>query len=381
VAKRGNGEGSIYPVRDKEGKVKGYRAAYVVYTAEGMKRRYLSGKRREDVRDKLAKALSDRVDGLVFDAGAMTAGEYLDQWLKASKDTVRQSTHERHKELVEIHIKPALGRIRLKDLTPAHARFFYRERLDSGLAPATVHKIHAVLHKALKAAVYDGLIPRNAAAGVKLPRIAAEEIDPLGPEEARTLLETAGKTSDRLEALYVLALNTGMRQGELLALKWDDVDLERRMLRVRRTLTRTGGSYALGEPKTKKSRRTIRLTAGAVEALRKHLSSQLAEMERMGSLYQPGGLVFATETGTIINPSNLRNRSFKPLLNRAGLRPIRFHDLRHTCATLLLGKNVNPKVVSEMLGHASVRITLDTYSHLMPDMQETAAKALADALS
>jgi integrase len=158
------------------------------------------------------------------------------------------------------------------------------------------------MHKALKAAVSDSLIPRNAAAGLKLPKIVPEEIDPLASEEARQLLETAKETSDRLEALYVLALNTGMRQGELLALKWDDVDLERGVLRVRRTLTREGGSFALGEPKTKKSRRTIRLTAAAVEALRAHLSRQLAEMERMGSLYQPGGLVFATETGTIINP-------------------------------------------------------------------------------
>jgi integrase len=380
MTKRGNGEGSIYPVRGKDGKVKGYRAAYVVHTADGMKRRYLSGKRREDVRDKLAKALSDRVDGLVFDAGAMTVGEYLDGWLKAARDTVRQSTHERHKELVEIHVKPALGRIKLKDLNPAHARFFYRERLDSGLTPATVHKIHAVLHKALKAAVADGLVPRNAAAGLKLPRIAQEEIDPLDAEEARRLLETVRETSDRLVVLYVLALNTGMRQGELLALKWNDVDLESGLLCVRRTLTRTGGSYAFGEPKTKKSRRSIRLTSGAAEALRRHLSSQLEEMERVGSLYQPGGLAFATETGTIINLSNLRNRSFKPLLGRAGLRQIRFHGLRHTCATLLLSKNVNPKVVSEMLGHASVRITLDTYSHLMPDMQEKAAQALEEAL-
>jgi integrase len=178
-----------------------------------------------------------------------------------------------------------------------------------------------------------------------------------------------------------LALNTGMRQGELLALKWDDVDLELGVLRVLRTLSRTDNAYVLGEPKTKKSRRTIRLTAGAVEALRAHLSRQLGEMERMGSLYQPGGLVFTTTTGTIINPSNLRNRSFKRLLKCAKLRPIRFHDLRHTCATLLLSKDVNPKVVSEMLGHASVSITLDIYSHLLPDMQEKAAKALEDALS
>jgi integrase len=245
--------------------------------------------------------------------------------------------------------------------------------------PASNHKQHVVLHKALKAAVADGLIPRNAAAGLKLPRITREEIDPLTEEEARRLLETV--RGARLEALYVLALSTGMRLGELLALKWEDVDLEDGRLRVRRTLTHAGKSFVLGEPKTKNSRRTIRLTKGAISALKAHLSRQLEEMERMGSLYQPGGLIFATEGGTIVNPSNLRNRSFKPLLKRADLQPIRFHDLRHTCATLLLSKSVNPKVVSEMLGHASISITLDIYSHLLPDMQEKAVAALENMLS
>jgi integrase len=186
---------------------------------------------------------------------------------------------------------------------------------------------------------------------------------------------------DRLEAIYVLALNTGMRGGELLALKWDDVDLERSLVRVRCTLTRSDKGFVFGSPKTKKSRRTIRLTAGAVQALRGHLSRQLEEMEQTGSLYEPGRLIFATEMGTFINPSNLRNRSFKRLLRRAGLRPIRFHDLRHTCATLLLCKNVNPKVVSEMLGHSSISITLDIYSHLLPDMQKSAVRALEDTLT
>jgi integrase len=371
VAKRGNGEGSIYPVKDKRGRVIGYRGSYWVHTAAGPKRRYLSGKERKDVADKLAKALANRADGLVFDAGTLTVGEYLDRWLRDVRDTVRQSTYEGYEYAIRPHIRPALGRIRLKDLSPAHARWFYRERLDSGLAAATVHKMHVVLHKALKAAVADGLIPRNVTADLKLPRITREEIDPLSPDEARRLLEAA--RGDRLETLYVLALNTGMRQGELLALKWDDVDLERGVLRVRRTLTHSGKAFILGEPKTKKSRRTIRLTAGAVQALKDHLARQLEEMERMGSIYQPGGLIFATESGTIINPSNLRNRSFKPLLKLAGLRPIRFHDLRHTCATLLLSKDVNPKIVSEMLGHASISITLDIYSHLLPEMQEKAA--------
>jgi integrase len=379
MPKRGNGEGSIYPFKNKAGKVIGYRGCYWIHTAEGPKRRYISGKKREDVRDKLAKALSDRANGLVFDAGALMVGEYLDRWLDDVRDTVRKSTHEGYEYAVEPHIKPALGRIKLKDLNPAQIRWFYRDRLDSGLAPATVHKQHVVLHKALKAAVADGLIPRNAAAGLKLPRITREEIDPLTEEESRRLLETA--CDDTLEALYVLALSTGMRQGELLALKWEDVDLDGGRVRVRRTLTHVDKAFVLGEPKTKNSRRTIRLTKGTISALQAHLSRQLEEIEEMGSLYQPGGLVFATEAGTVINPSNLRNRSFKPLLKRAGLPPIRFHDLRHTCATLLLSKSVNPKVVSEMLGHASISITLDIYSHLLPDMQEKAVAALEKMLS
>ena len=379
MPKRGNGEGSVYPVKDKAGRVKGYRGSYWVRTADGPKRRYVSGKKREDVRDKLARALSDRLGGLVFDAGTLTVGEYLDRWMRDVEGTVRESTHQRYGYAVGPHVKPALGSIKLKDLNAAQVRWFYRDRLASGLSPASVHKLHVVLHKALKAAVSDGLIPRNVAAGLKLPKLSREEIDPLNREEARRLLEAA--KGERLEALYMLALNTGMRLGELLALNWDDVDLEGEVLRVRRTLTRSGKVYTTGEPKTRNSRRVIRLTGAAVEALRGHLPRQLEEMGRMGSLYQPGGLVFATEVGTIVNPSNVRNRSLKPLLKKAGLRPVRFHDLRHTCATLLLLKNVNPKIVSELLGHASVSITLDVYSHLMPDMQEKAARALEEALS
>lgn len=161
--KRGNGEGSIYPVKDKNGRVKGYRGSYWVHTADGPKRRYISGRRREDVRDELANALSDRLGGLVFDAGAMTVGDYLDRWMKDVEGTVRESTHQRYGYTMGPHLKPALGRIKLKDLNPAQVRWFYRDRLDSGLSPASVHKIHVVLHKALKAAVAAGLIPRNAA--------------------------------------------------------------------------------------------------------------------------------------------------------------------------------------------------------------------------
>jgi integrase len=242
-----------------------------------------------------------------------------------------------------------------------------------------VQKIHTVLHKALTQALKWNMILRNAADAVKAPRPAPEEMHPLSPDEARKLIEAM--RGDKLEALYVLAVQTGMRQGELLALKWEDVDVNGGVIRIRRTLVRNGGRIALGEPKTKGSRRTIYLTDAAVEALKAHLEQQLADIERLGDLYSDHGLVFTSGVGTLINPSNLRRRSFKPLLQRAGLPQIRFHDLRHTCATLLLSRNVHPKYVQELLGHATVAITLDTYSHMIPGMGNHTARAMEDVFS
>jgi integrase len=377
--KRGNGEGSIYEHK-KNGKKVGYRGAYTVYTASGPKRRYVSGKTRDDVRAKLTKAMSDRDGGLVFDAGDLTVGEYLDRWLENSvKDTVRPSTYEVHRYMIHPYIVPALGRLKLKDLNPVHVRGFYREKLDSGLSSATVRKIHSILRKALKQAVLDGLTPRNVCEAVKPPKVEHKEIRPLDRGQTKALLEVA--IGNRLEALYVLAVHTGMREGELLGLKWGDVDLERGVLRLRHALVREGGKVVLGDLKTPKSRRSVRLTCAAAEALRSHLERQLAEMERMGSLYQSGGLVFGTKSGTLINPSNLRNRSFKPLLKRAGLPHICFHDLRHTCATLLLSQGTHPKLVQELLGHATIAMTLDTYSHFLPSMGDQTVRAMEAALS
>jgi integrase len=379
VAKNGNGEGSIYPHK-KNGKKVGYRGAYWVHTAEGPKRRYVTGKTRDEVRDKLIEALGNRAQGLVFDAGTLTVGEYLGRWLKDSvRGTVRVSTYEVTRHMVEPHIIPALGRIKLKDLNSAHVRGFYREKLDSGLSAATVRKMHGALHKALKQAVSDGLIPRNVCEAVKPPKVERKEVTPLDQDQARALLEAVA--GDRFEALYVLAIHTGMREGELLGLRWEDVDLERGILRLRRALVREGGRTVLGDLKTAKSRRGVRLTSAAAEALRGQLERQMEEMERMGSLYQPGGLVFATESGTLINPSNLRNRSFKPLLKRVGLPDICFHDLRHTCATLLLSQGTHPKLVQELLGHATIAMTLDTYSHFLPSMGDQTVRAMEAALS
>jgi len=346
---------------------------------EGPKRKVLYGKTRADVSAKLTKAMADRDDGLVFDAGGSTVGDYLDRWLSDSvRGTVRESTYSRDKYLITNHIKPALGRLKLTNLNALHLQGLYRDRLDPGLSGSTVQKIHHVLHKALAQAVKWNLIPRNPADSVKAPTPTPKEMHPLSASEARKLLEVA--QGDRLEALYVLAVHTGMRRGELLGLKWPDVDWENATVRVRRTLTRKGTGHVLGEPKTKKSRRTVRLTHKAVEALRSHRARQAQEKLRVGSLYQDQDLVFSGYNGGLINPSNLRQRSFKPLLKRAGLPQITFNDLRHTCASLLFQRNVHPKLVQELLGHASVAITLDTYSHMLPGMGSEAADAMGEAL-
>jgi integrase len=373
--KRGNGEGSIY--RRTDGRWVGQS---LVHTAKGPKYRYLYGKTRAVVAEKLTKAMADRDSGLIFDAGKMTVGEYLDRWLADSvKGTVRTSTYERNEEIVRLHIKPSLGRVGLNKLTPTHVRGLYREKLDSGLAPATVRRIHSTLHKALSLAVSDGIVPRNAA-HVKAPRPAPEEMRPLSEDEARAFLDAARQSGERFEALYVLAITTGLRSGELLGLRWDDADLELGTLRVGRALVREGGRHTLGETKTRRGRRQINLTPRTVNALKKHRKKQLEEKMKLAGLYKDHGLIFASGVGTPINPENLVKRSFKPLLKKAGLLEIRFHDLRHTCATLLLNRGVHSKLVQELLGYATIAMTLDTYSHYLPSMGDQAAGAMGNAL-
>lgn len=354
-----------------------YMARYTVQTPDGPKRRAIYGDRYRDVEKKLNEARGDAARGLVYDAGAMTVREYLERWLSDSvRDTVRRRTYERYESLVRLHLIPSLGRVKLKSLTPAHVRGLYREKLDSGLSPRSVLHIHRTLSKALKQAADDGLIPRNAAGPVKPPRPRREEIRPLDPEQVRALFEADG---EQLEALYVMAVTTGMRRGELLGLKWEDVDLEAGTLQVRRTLSEPKGGWIFEAPKSSKGR-SVRLTRRAISALREHRKRQLEERMQKAGLWQEQGLVFPSSVGTPTSGGNL-SRAFKASLERAGLpKSTRFHDLRHTCATLLLRQGVNPKYVQELLGHADISLTLNVYSHVLPDMGDAAAGAMDAAL-
>lgn len=372
MGKRGNGEGSIS--RRGGG---GWMGQYTVHAAGGKKRRTVYGKTRAEVAKKLARALADREDGLVFDAGGQTVGGYLDRWLADSvKGSVRPKTFESYEWLVRKHITPALGSVKLSSLGAAHLQGLYRSKLDAGLSARTVRYVHAVMHRALKQALRWGLVPRNVSEAVDPPKLQRKEIRPLSCGEARRLLEAA--RGDRLEALYVLAVHCGLRQGELLGLRWEDIDLEAATLQVRRVLTTAKEGPKFTAPKTARSRRTARLNRPVVETLRRHHERQFEESTRLADEWRDYGLVFATTVGTPIHPRSLTGRSFKPLLKRAGLPDIRFHDLRHTCATLLLSGGVHPKLVQELLGHATIAITLDTYSHVLPGMGDQTASAMEE---
>lgn len=362
MTRRGAGEGSIVKRADDR-----WMAQVDLGWAGGKRqRKFLYGKTRQDVARKLAAAVKAHQDGMPMSNERITVEAFLKDWLTSARATVRPKTWQTYECYIRLHALPALGRLPLAKVEPRHLQRLYADKLDEGLSPTSVHHLHAILHRALGRAARWGVVPRNVAGLVDAPPMVHHEMRTLGPEEARRFLNAAA--DDRLEALYVLALTTGMRQGELFRLRWQDVDLEGRTLSVR------------GETKTAKSRRQVQLSDIAVAALRRHAGRQGDECRLAGSEWQETGLVFTNTVGRALLTANLTQRSFRPLLERAGLPVIRFHDLRHTAATLLLGKGIHPKVVSELLGHSQVGVTLDLYSHVTPTMHQEAARTFDDLL-
>ena len=372
MANRGKNEGTIFKRTD---------GRWVAMMSVGYgQRKSFYGKTRQEVQRQLAAAQRDIDAGIPLVTDRQTVAQYLQSWLETMKPTMEFSSWNRNREYVELHIVPAVGHVRLRDLTAQQVQQLYANRLMAGLSSSTVRHLHATLHKALKDAERLGLVARNVCKLVNVPRMAETEICPLSSAQARLLLATVART--RMEALYVLALTTGMRLSELLGLRWSDLDLDAHptaVVHVRMQLKRIEGQWVWKEPKTKSSRRQIALPEKAVEILRRHQIHQLVERERLGPIWEGHDLVFCTQTGRPLMARNVY-RSLMRVLKKAGLPHIRFHDLRHTAATLLLSARVNPKVVSEMLGHASITITLDIYAHVLPDMQQDAATAIGRLL-
>jgi integrase len=371
VGRRGNGEGSIRRRKDSR-----WEARYTIHTAEGRKQKTVYGKTRKEVSEKLTEVMAVRDKGLVYDAGKLTVAEFLQCWLEdVVKPSASHRTYSTNAQQVRDHIAPTLGRIKLKELRKAHIDRLYREKLDFGLSPSTVRRVHAVLHKALEEAVKGDLIPRNPATHANKPKVKQDEIEPLDTSQAAAFLKAA--KGDRFEALYILCLMCGLRQGEALALRWRDIDLDGGTLRVNLQLQRVrdGGGLRFSEPKNA-SRRTVGLPQRAVSALKSHRKRQLEEKLAAGSLYRDEGLVFASRHGTPIDAQNVVNRYYKPLLKRASLPPIRFHDLRHSCLSLLAQRGEPIRDLQALAGHATAAFTLQRYTH----HYDASAKRTADAM-
>jgi integrase len=372
--RRGQGEGSIYKRAD--GRWVG--AVNLGWEAGRRRRKVVYGKTRTEVAHKARQALHAHERGLPTAAGReQTVGAFLNRWLADTlPDTVALSTLESYRDNVRLHIEPILGRIRLTRLTPSDVQGLLSHKLDKGLSPRTVLYLRAILRRALGQAERWGLVARNVAALVDPPKIPEVEQEPYTLEEALRLLSAA--RGDRLEAVYTVALSIGLRKGETCALRWSDVDLEAAWLRVTRTYQRGTSGARFVEPKTPRSRRTIGLPTVCVEALRAHKARQAAERLAAGSRWQDHGLVFTSTIGTPIEPRNL-TRYYEALTRHAGLGHRRFHDLRHTAATLLLAQGTEMRVVMETLGHSAIGTTANLYTHVVPALKREAANRM-DAL-
>jgi integrase len=381
--RRGAGEGLIRLRKD------GRWEARLTLGWEGGKRKRKSyfGATQAEVQDKLLAARSDHSHGLLISSKAQTLGAFLDDWLVRSlKPRAKARAFESFSTITKLHIKPTLGAVALHKLNPQHVQRLLNEK-GAKLSPQTVGNIKTVLRSALAQALKWGLVSRNSAALVDAPRIPRRQVVPFDAAQAGRLLETA--SGSRYEAVYELALKLGMRRGELLGLRWADVDLDGRTLRVSQSMQRIAtGSDAKGkktalittEVKTDGSRRTIALPDSVVKALRAHKARQAQERLAAGPSWQDRGLVFTNRTGQPTEPIIL-HRDYKALLEKAELSTtMRFHDLRHSAASLLLAQGVSPKMIADLLGHSRIGITMDLYSHILPAMRRDTADAMDQIL-
>lgn len=365
MTKRANGEGSIYQRKDG-------RWAASISIGRGKRKEFLSHGRAAAAA-KLASALNDRNSGVPVVSNNQSIPQFLDAWLASIKTSVRPRTYESY-DLNVRRLKPLLGKGKLSSLTAAKIEKAYGDLLGLGLSRRSVEQVHTVLHNALKKAMKWGLLGRNPADAVSVPRPERAPMKTLSEEQVQELFLTT--EDNRLHALWVLLPTTGLRLGEALGLQWQDVDLQNQVITVQRAMQRQReAGIVLVEPKTRTSRRNVHPPAGTAEALSAHRKRQLEERLLAGNDWKNMDLVFCRWDGGPLEPSGVAQR-FHRLLKKAGLPDIRVHDLRHTAATLHLAKGTHPKIVQEMLGHSTIALTLNVYSHVTPGLHAEAAKKM-----
>ena len=360
---------------------------YVLYLgrdASGKKQqKWVGGHRtKKEAEDALTEALERRRTGMWVDPGVTTLGEYLTEWLAAMESNVVDTTFRAYEQSMRNWVMPRLGSVRLAEVSPMHLRSLQTEllrdgRVDGkgGLAPRSVASCRRVLSQVLKDAVRWGLLIRNPMDAVDPPRVVDAEMVTWSDTQARSFLDAVA--SDRLYAMWVLFLTTGVRRGELAGLRWGDVELDRATMAIVRNRVSAGRGKAVSthQPKTRRGRRNVALDVTSVEVLRAHRAAQFEERLRLGPAWVDSGYVFCGIDGAALHPDTI-TATFKSIIRNLDVPQIRLHDLRHTSATLALKAGIHPKVVSERLGHATVSITLDLYSHVLDGMQAEAAEQI-----
>ncbi|MCX4665900.1 site-specific integrase [Streptomyces sp. NBC_01381] len=401
--KNANGEGSIYVRQD--GRWTG--SAYVLTSDGTYKRRYVYGNSWDEAHEKITRLKADSQSGVPVSVMKQTVSEYLTYWLEnVSRPKVRRGTWVNYESLTRNYILPDLGTKKVARLAARDIRAFLlrtsrtcqccaqgkdKARPESKRrccalnkccakypSDRTVRFLLVLLRAALQHAVNEDDLPRNVARNVELSMGTQREIEPLSVQEGRKLL--AASRGDRLWAAYELAVRLGLRRGEILGLSWQDVDLVEGVVHIRKSLQRVKGELSLSATKTRRSTRRVALPGECVTALRARRAQQRADRLAAGTRWTASDLVFTTRYGTPVEPRNL-NRAFEALSNRANIRQVRFHDLRHTCASLLHEQGADARTIMEVLGHSSIRVTMDIYTFVRLDTQRAAFDRVGDALA
>ena len=373
--RRAPGEGALYQRADGKWEA----SLHVGYATDGKRvRRKAVARTKKEAGERLAALRRDAESGLEPEAARWTVADWLERWLETeSKPSVRPRTHLMYQAAVRNHLIPALGRHPLRSLTATHVKAYMGVKAEAGLAPQTIRNQHATLRRALAIAVRYGYVEKNVAGLVSPPKVRRDEVNPLTPDEVRQFLGAA--QGHRQEALFVLAASTGMRLAEVLGVTWGSVDLGAGTVRVEQTLVRYEREFHLDPPKTRQSKRTIAIPGHVVEALRAHRVRQVEDKLKAPLWVNDWDLVFTDEVGRPVESRGLHDE-FVGLLDRAKVRRVRFHDLRHGAATYLLAQGVPMKVVQDVLGHSQISMTADLYSHVVPELRRDAADRMGDVL-
>jgi len=369
MSKRAAGEGSVFK--------RGNRWVGQVGSGKNRETKYFDTQQEANAwRQKMNEL---RRQGLVLTGSKIFLSKFLDDWLVIAENSVRPNTYLQYSQIVHQHIVPSLGKILLKDLRPDHVQALYTKKLAGETSPRTTKMIHSVIHRSLNHALKLGLVVRNVSDMVTLPKVPQKEMQTLNDYQARQLIQAA--EGSRYQVLFWVAISTGLRQGEILGLKWSDLDWNTGRMKIQRQVQRRKGEgLVFCEPKSASGRRQIKLGKTTLEKLREYKEMQYKEKILAGDKWQYYDLIFPSPIGTPLDSSNV-TKVYKKCLKEAGLPDLRFHDLRHTAATLMLQQGINPKIVQERLGHSDISLTLNTYSHVLPSMQEEAAEKMDELLT